>query len=86
MADEKKTRWFEPVEFAAKARGPGGHARPAGVGGRAGARCAAPAGGAESVKDLLYLGEERLAEVPGLGAKSVEEIRRRVREAGLIFK
>ncbi|GAA2812746.1 hypothetical protein [Nonomuraea dietziae] len=21
MADEKKTRWFEPVEFAAKARG-----------------------------------------------------------------
>ncbi|MBB3733738.1 DNA-directed RNA polymerase alpha subunit [Nonomuraea dietziae] len=38
------------------------------------------------MKDLLYLGEERLAEVPGLGAKSVEEIRRRVREAGLIFK
>ncbi|WP_043636857.1 DNA-directed RNA polymerase subunit alpha C-terminal domain-containing protein [Nonomuraea candida] len=87
VVDATGRRWFEPVEFAAKVRGVE-HLLGEPVAEVVPARAVRPLNEAdvESVKDLLYLGEERLEKVPGLGPKSVEEIRRRVREAGLIFK
>jgi DNA-directed RNA polymerase alpha subunit len=42
--------------------------------------------GVETVRELLLLGVQGLRATPGLGPKSVAEIERRMREAGLIFK
>ncbi|MGW2221287.1 hypothetical protein ACWCSD_40420 [Nonomuraea sp. NPDC001684] len=87
VVDAAGSRWFEPVEFAAKASGveqllgePVSAVVPA--------RAVRPLKevGVESVRGLLYLGEQYLRTVPGLGPKLVAEIERKVREAGLIFK